>query len=176
MIIRIIEPLAREYIDRRKRAWAQHPEKETLPELERKHFGYVDTPKASLETESLKSSTCLGIMTPYPLGEMLGSEYMRFASPFGIKDVARVSANRVDFVCLVLDQEGKGHFRAFIRPCQATYHTICVWEVWSDAIAAELRRHDSGPRRKPSSSTRCFGEGGGIEANSQTNPHRRPHP
>jgi len=72
MIIRIIEPLAREYIDSRKRAWAQHPEIETLPELERKHFGYVDTPKPSLETESFKSSTGLGIMTPYPLGEMLG--------------------------------------------------------------------------------------------------------
>ena len=49
MIIRIIESLAREYIDSRKRAWAQHPEIETLPELERKHFGYVDTPKPSLE-------------------------------------------------------------------------------------------------------------------------------
>jgi hypothetical protein len=26
MIIRIVEPLAREYIDSRKRAWARHPE------------------------------------------------------------------------------------------------------------------------------------------------------
>ena len=53
MITRVIEPLAGEYIDSRKRAWAQHPEMETLLELERKHFGYADRPKQSLETESL---------------------------------------------------------------------------------------------------------------------------
>jgi hypothetical protein len=98
MIIRIIDPLAREYIDSRKRAWAQHPEIETLRELERKHFGYVDTPKPSLETESPKSSAGLGIITPDPMVKMLGPGYMRFASPFGINGAARESANRVDLL------------------------------------------------------------------------------
>jgi hypothetical protein len=36
MIIRIIDPLAREFIDSRKSAWAQHPEIKTLGELEKK--------------------------------------------------------------------------------------------------------------------------------------------
>jgi len=80
-------------------------------------------------------------MTPCPSAEILGPGYMRFASPFGVKGVARESADRVDFVCLVLDEEGKGNFRAFIRHCQATYRTICVWEVWNHAIAAVLQRH-----------------------------------
>ena len=53
MIIRITDPLAREYIESRKKAWAQHPKIETLRELERKHFVYVATPKPNLETESL---------------------------------------------------------------------------------------------------------------------------
>ena len=53
MIIRVIEPFAREYIESRKKVWAQHPEIETLRELEKEHFVYVDTPKSNLETESL---------------------------------------------------------------------------------------------------------------------------
>jgi hypothetical protein len=145
MIIRIIEPLAREYIDSRKRAWAQHPEIKTLPELERKHFGYVDTPKPSLETESPKSSAGLGIITPDPIIKMLGSGFMRFASPFGIKGGARESANRVDLVAVGSDEEGTGHFRAFIRHCQANYATICVWELWDDALSAVLRRYGFQP-------------------------------
>ena len=145
MIIRIIEPLAREYIDSRKRAWAQHPEIKTLPELERKHFGYVDTPKPSLETESPKSSAGLGIITPDPMVKMLGPGYMSFASPFGIKGAARESANRVDLLALASDGEGTGHFRAFIRHCQATYDTVCVWEVWNNALRAALRRYGFQP-------------------------------
>jgi hypothetical protein len=53
MIIRITDPFARGYIESRKKVWAQHPEIETLRELERKHFVYVGTPKPNLETESL---------------------------------------------------------------------------------------------------------------------------
>jgi hypothetical protein len=145
MIIRIIEPLAREYIDSRKRAWAQHPEIKTLLELERKHFGYVDTPKPTLETESPKSSAGLGIITPDPMVKMLGPGCMRFASPFGIKGAARESANRVDLLAVVSDEEGTGHFRAFIRHCQANYDTICVWEVWNDTLRAALRRYGFQP-------------------------------
>jgi hypothetical protein len=146
VILRTIEPLAREFLDSLKRAWALHPEIENLDELKRKHCDYkvprparvVKTPKSSLKTESPKSSTGLGIMTPCPPAEMLGPGYMSFASPFGVKGVARESTDRVDFVCL---DARKGNFRAFIRHCQATYRTICVWEVWNHAIAAALRRH-----------------------------------
>ena len=141
MILRVIEPLADEDLKTLKAAWDLHPEIKTLLELKEKVFGYVETPKSSLETGSPKSSTGLGIMTPDPLCKMLGAGYMRFASPFGIRGVARESANRVDFVVVVLDQEDKNHFRAFIRHCQAAYHTICVWEVWNDAIIAGLRRY-----------------------------------
>ena len=145
MIIRIIDPLAREFIDSRKSAWAQHPEIKTLGELEKKHFGYLDTPKLSLETEFPKSSARLGIITPDPMLKMLGPEYMRFASPFGIKGGARESANRVDLVAVGSDEEGTGHFRAFIRHCQANYATICVWELWDDALSAVLRRYGFQP-------------------------------
>ena len=145
MIIRIIDPLARKFIDSRKSAWTQHPEIKTLGELEKKHFGYLDIQKLSLETASPKLSPGLGIITPDPMLKMLGPEYMRFASPFGIEGGARESANRVDLVAVGSDEEGTGHFRAFIRHCQANYATICVWELWDDALSAVLRRYGFQP-------------------------------
>jgi hypothetical protein len=92
----------------------------TLLELERKRFGYVDTPKPTLETESRKSPAGLGIITPDPMVKMLGPGYMRFASPFGIKGAARESANRVDLLAVVSDEEGTGHFQAFIITARQT--------------------------------------------------------
>jgi hypothetical protein len=113
----------------------------TLLELERKRFGYVDTPKPTLETESRKSPAGLGIITPDPMVKMLGPGYMRFASRFGIKGAARESANRVDLLAVVSDEEGTGHFQAFIHHCQANYDTICVWEVWNSTLGGVLRRY-----------------------------------
>ena len=62
--------------------------------------------------------------------KMLGPGYIRFASPFGINGAAKESANRVDLLAVASAEKGTGHFRAFIRHCQANYDTICVWEVW----------------------------------------------
>ena len=140
MIIRIIEPLAREYIESRKRAWAQHPEIKTLRELEREHFVYVDTPKPNLETESPSSSAGLGIITPDPIVRMLGPGYMHFASPFGIKGVARESANRVDLLAVASVAEGTSHFRAFTHHCQATM-TPFVFGRFGTMLRAALRRY-----------------------------------
>jgi hypothetical protein len=174
MIIRIIDPLAREFIDSRKSAWAQHPEIKTLGELEKKHFGYLDIQKLSLETASPKLSPGLGIITPDPMLKMLGPEYMRFASPFGIKGGARESANRVDLVAVGSDEEGTGHFEHSFVTARQTMPPFVFGSFGTMLSAQCFGATDSSRRWKPISSNRWLGVGVGIEANLRTNPHDHP--
>ena len=94
---------------------------------------------------SSQTSAGLGIVTADPMGEVLGTGYKRFESPFGVNGLAKESSERVDILALVSDEEGKGHFRAFIARCLAIHHTVCVWEVWNPILGAALRRYGFRP-------------------------------
>ena len=103
--------------------------------------------RTTSEAATLNRPSCVGLgtITPDPMGELLGTGYMRFESPFGVHGPAKEFSDRVDLLAVVSEEQGRGYFRAFIRHLQATYHTVCVWEVWNATLGDVLRRYGFRP-------------------------------
>lgn len=87
----------------------------------------------------------LGQTTPDPLGLMLGTDFDRFESPYGIDGLARVSGSELELLAVVTDTPGEGQFRQFITACKAQFESIRVFEIWNDALAHTLERYGFTP-------------------------------
>jgi hypothetical protein len=85
-------------------------------------------------------SAGLGVVEPDPIGQLLETGYSRFVSPLGVSGLAKEEGKRVDLLAVVSHEEGKGHFGNFLRHCQETYETVCVWEDWNPILAPMLAK------------------------------------
>ena len=98
---------------------------------------------------SVGSKDLLGAVTPDPVGMMLGTGYMRFASPLGVDGLVRTnSTKKLELLAVVSTEEGKGNFRRFIAACKERYACICVWEDWNPLLAPMLERYGFKPARQ----------------------------
>lgn len=89
---------------------------------------------------TFRQSIGLGIVSPDPVGDHLGTGYSRFVSPLGIDGLAKEDGSRVDLLAVYSPDPGKGHLSAFIAHCQSVYETVCVWEDMNPVIGAMLSK------------------------------------
>lgn len=87
----------------------------------------------------------MGQFEPDPVGEMLGTWYMKFQSPTGIGGLAKWSDERLDLLAVHASFKGKGQFREFIRIAKHRFKTICVWEDMNPIMGPMLRRYGFSP-------------------------------
>jgi hypothetical protein len=83
----------------------------------------------------------LGTVEPDQVGQILGTGYMRFASPIGLCGLAKWSDERLDLLAVDAHPPGQGQFRAFIAAAKQVYKTICVWEDWNPVVGEALARY-----------------------------------
>lgn len=83
-------------------------------------------------------SAGLGVVEPDPIGVILETGYSRFVSPLGVSGLAKEEGDRVDILAVVSHEKGKGHFGNFLRHCQNTYATVCIWKDWNPILAPML--------------------------------------
>ena len=87
----------------------------------------------------------LGTITPDPVGQILGSPFMRFASPSGICGLAKVDGSHLVLLAVDTTAPGKGQFREFIRQAKGEYATITVLEIWNPWLEGVLTRYGFRP-------------------------------
>lgn len=88
-----------------------------------------------------EDSRVLGLTNPDPVGELLGTGYLRFQSPTGIDGLAKENGDRLDLLAINALIPGIGQFRRFIRRCKREYETICIWEVWNSWLPEVLQQY-----------------------------------
>ena len=88
-----------------------------------------------------EDSRVLGLTNPDPVGELLGTGYLRFQSPSGIDGLAKENGDRLDLLAVNALVPGIGQFRRFIQRCKREYETICIWEVWNPMLHEILQRY-----------------------------------
>ena len=82
----------------------------------------------------------LGELTPDPISVLLGTGFVRFASPTGMNGLAKVHGERLDILALDATAPGTGQLRAFIDQAKREFDTICVWHVWNPLLDGILQR------------------------------------
>ena len=87
------------------------------------------------------SMRLLGAVEPDPIGQMLGTGYMRFQSPDGLGGLAKWSTDRLNLLAVHASVPGKGQFRDFIAKAKLEWKTICVWEDWNPLVGQALARY-----------------------------------
>lgn len=85
-------------------------------------------------------SAVLGIMEPDPISMELGTGYLRFHSPCGVRGLAKENKGRLDILAVESQTPGTGEFKAFIEGCKAQYSIICVWLTWNPLVGPILER------------------------------------
>lgn len=83
----------------------------------------------------------LGKITIDPIGQELGTGYMRFVSPLGVDGLVKARSPRLDLLFVGTSYPGTGQFRRFIAQAKTEFGTICIWEVWSDVLQIVLPRY-----------------------------------
>lgn len=69
------------------------------------------------------------------------TDFMEFSSDIGIDGLARVNGNRIDFLAVISEDEGKGHFRDFIVACKEHYAFIRFWALMNPELEKTLTRY-----------------------------------
>lgn len=87
----------------------------------------------------------IGQNYPDPIGQLLGTGYMRFQSPTGICGLAKDDGERLDILAVDTLTPGKGQFRHFINEAKKQYSTICIWEIWNPWLEPVLLRYGFTP-------------------------------
>jgi hypothetical protein len=85
--------------------------------------------------------TVLGKLTVDPVGEALGTGYVRFVSPLGVDGLVKVRSPRLDILFIGTSHPGTGQFRRFIQQAKTEFDIICIWEIWSDQLKIVLPRY-----------------------------------
>lgn len=96
--------------------------------------------KAMILTEN-PHDPLLGKAESDPVGEMLGTGYMKFRSPLLIEGLAKWSNDRLDLLAIISVQRRHGAFREFISQAKQRFKTICVWEDWNPVVGPALERY-----------------------------------
>jgi hypothetical protein len=103
------------------------------------------TPSPACERGGFACSDLLGVIEPDPIGQILGTGYMRFESPTGLDGLAKWTDERLDLLAVVTRTPGKGCFREFIRRAQAVWQTVCVWHDDNPLVGHALFRYGFTP-------------------------------
>lgn len=83
----------------------------------------------------------LGRLEVCPIGQILGTGYWRFFSPWGIDGLAKWQEDRLDLLAVAANAPGRGHFREFIKQAQKRFRTICIWHDMNPIVAPMLVRY-----------------------------------
>lgn len=75
------------------------------------------------------------------VGAILGTGYLCFASPTGVRGLARPNGTRLDILAVNSVEMKQGRFRAFIAACKAEFTVVTVWEIWNPFLAEVLSRY-----------------------------------
>ena len=89
----------------------------------------------------IRCTALLGVVEHDPVGQMLGTGYMRFQSPNGLGGLAKWTDERLDLLAVHAFVEGRGQFRDFIAAAKREYKTVCVWEDWNPIVGQALARY-----------------------------------
>lgn len=104
---------------------------------------------SGIHTLGWSTPLLLGQRQPHLLGEMLGTGYDEFVSPFGIRGLAREDGQALHLLALASDEPGQGAFRELIRHAKVAYVAIYVWEIWNEWLPAVLERYGFEPMKAP---------------------------
>ena len=116
----------------------------------------------------------LGAVEPDPIGQMLGTGYMRFQSPDGLGGLAKWSTDRLNLLAVHASVPGKGQFRDFIAKAKLEWKTICVWEDWNPLVGQALARYGFQRETEIQGDGECSLAGDGIRHLTRELTHPRP--
>lgn len=88
-----------------------------------------------------KSLTCLGTITPDPVGQALKTGMDRFSSPWGVDGLCRVVGVRVDILAIASQTPGKGQLRSFITALKGQFKHIRVMHIDNPILVPILARY-----------------------------------
>lgn len=71
--------------------------------------------------------------------------YQRFKSLSGIHGLAKESPLRIDVLCVMAEDEGKGQLREFIEALKHCYLTVYIWQVMNPAMDVILAKYGFRP-------------------------------
>lgn len=66
---------------------------------------------------------------PDPVGEILGTGYWRFVTPFGIDGLAKWTHDRIDVLAVGAYRPGRGAFRTFIEQVKKHFDSVYLWHI-----------------------------------------------
>lgn len=83
----------------------------------------------------------LGVIEPDPWAQILGTGYMRYQSPTGIKGLAKWNGDKLNLLVVHTETPNNGQFHDFISKAKLEWQTICVWECWNPIVGQALERY-----------------------------------
>lgn len=80
-----------------------------------------------------------------PIGEALGTGYMRFVANSGLEGLAKEAGDGVEILAVIAPTPGSGQFRDFIEAAKANYQHVSIFEIWNRTMVNTLSRYGFAP-------------------------------
>ena len=88
----------------------------------------------------------VGELTPYMSFLRTGFGMFRTAQYHGL---AKVVDNHLHILAIAAFERGQGRLSLFLNRCEDAYHSVTVWDLWNQRLAAYLKRRGYRPTVDP---------------------------